>query len=117
MTHPSICIWVDITPKREKIAEKCIFSLCSTENAISKYQKGACGCWITTAQTGRRRKRGRSEGGREKEENSVGRKSGEPNLVRMRTRALSNRNVVFLLSQVSHLRWKKGKNRVKVQEK
>ena len=37
-------------------------------------------------------------------------------LVRMRTRALSNRNVVFLLSQVSHLRWKKGKNRVKVQE-
>ncbi len=37
-------------------------------------------------------------------------------LVRMRTRAFSNRNVVFLLSQVSHLRWKKGKNRVKVQE-
>ena len=39
MTHPSICIWVDIAPKREKIAEKCIFSLYSIENAISKYQK------------------------------------------------------------------------------
>lgn len=41
MTHPSICIWVDIAPKREKIAEKCILSLYSTENAMSKYQKGA----------------------------------------------------------------------------
>ena len=78
MTHPSICIWVDIAPKREKIAEKCIFSLCSTENAMSKYQKCAYDYRITTTQMGRRRKRGRSEGGREKEENSGGRKSGEP---------------------------------------
>lgn len=45
---------------------------------MSKCQKGAYDYWITTAQTGRRRKRGRSKGGREKEENSGGRKSGEP---------------------------------------
>ena len=43
MTHPSICIWVDIAPKREKIAEKCTFSLCNTENATSKCQKDTYG--------------------------------------------------------------------------
>ena len=61
MTHPSICIWVDITPKREKIAEKCIFPLCNTENAISKYQKRG----VMTAES---RQPGREEGEREGEE-------------------------------------------------
>ena len=62
---------------------------------------------------------------KEREERRMKRKRGKQwrakirraYLVRMRLRALSNRNVVFLLSQVSHLRWKKGENRVKVQEK
>ena len=68
-----------------------------------------------------RREEGEREGEAKEEEKKKKTVEGENqaslNLVRMRTRALSNRNVVFLLSQVSHLRWKKGKNRVKVQEK
>ena len=82
MTYPSICIWVDIAPKREKIAEKCIFSLCSIENVISKYQNGVFvdvkhdSSDVKKAKSMKERKR--SERGREKEENSGGRKSGEP---------------------------------------
>ena len=67
-----------------------------------------------------RREEGEREGGAKEEEKKRKTVEGENQrayLVRMRTRALSNRNVIFLLSQVSHLRWKKGKNRVKVQEK
>ena len=66
------------------------------------------------------RGRRREEGRRENEEKSGGRIFGE-RFSRARVDAHrcahSNRNVVFLLSQVSHLRWKKGENRVKVQEK
>ena len=64
MTHPSICIWVDIAPKREKIAEKCIFSLYSTENAMSKYQK----VLMTTEARQPRREEGEREGGAREEE-------------------------------------------------
>jgi len=98
----------------KKSRKSAFFSLCSIENVISKYQNGVFvdvkhdSSDVKKAKSMEERKR--SERGREKEENSGGRKSGEQSLVRMRTRAPSNRNVVFLLSQVSHLRQQRRKN-------
>ena len=38
MTHPSICIWVDIALTRDKSRRSTFFSLCNTENTVCKYQ-------------------------------------------------------------------------------
>jgi len=38
MTHPSICIWVDIVLKHDKSRRSAFFSLCNTENTVCKYQ-------------------------------------------------------------------------------
>ncbi len=67
-----------------------------------------------------RREEGEREGGTKEEEKNRKTVEDENQASLSRayaSRAFSNRNVVFLLSQVSHLRWKKGENRVKVQEK
>ena len=47
ITHPPICIWEDIAPKREKIVEKCIFffakqQICDTH--IAKYRLTSIEC-------------------------------------------------------------------------
>ena len=66
------------------------------------------------------KRRRRRERGRENEEESktVGRENFRGAfLACTRRRAHSNRNVVFLLSQVSHLEEKRGKSGEKMQEK
>ena len=129
--HPPICIWVDIAPKREKTEEKCIFffakqQICNTHIAKHRLTSIECprreegeseGEW---GKRQRRRRKKRKWGRRENEE-----KRGEKILRERFSRARvdahrcahSNRNVVFLLSQVSHFGGIRRKNWEKMQEK
>ena len=69
-THPPICIWVDIAPKREKIKEMCIFPfaqlyICNAH--IAKYRLTSTKCprreegKVRGSEEGRRRKKEEEE--------------------------------------------------------
>ena len=69
MTHPSICIWVDIALKRDKSRRSAFFSLCNTENTVCKYQNRDI---VSAEARPPKREERESEGRRENEENSGG---------------------------------------------
>lgn len=75
---------------------------------------------MTTGSRQPRREEGEREGGAKEEEKKRKIVEGENQASLPRACAYARAfqpQCCFLLSQVSHLRWKKGENRVKVQEK